>query len=311
MNNLKIMNKNNNKQSFDSLKRKEIYAIFNGDTEFEEYDFKDGTSNINITMPYLSTDDLIDMCKYYGVDQRKFNDKLKHSRWEYMEALIEHFITNDNIDNLLNKLFSNESFYKILVGHKTDIMKTAYNDMVSIIIDKLNSILLASNHEIKRVVNSFHFQKIGSPVHITSPTIKNIDREYIKTLLNGALDDINENKYDSALTKSRTILEEVFTYVIEKKNQTPNEKGDIYKLYSQVKTLYKMHPNKDCDNRINNFLNGLEKILRSITEMRNNNSDAHGVGSRRTEIKAHHALLAVNSAATMAEFILSVSERNS
>jgi hypothetical protein len=50
----------------------------------------------------------------------------------------------------------------------------------------------------------------------------------------------------------------------------------------------------------------LEKIVSSIAEMRNNNSDAHGVGSQRISISEHHARLLVNSAMTMAEFILSV-----
>ncbi|WP_211292707.1 abortive infection family protein [Petrotoga halophila] len=40
--------------------------------------------------------------------------------------------------------------------------------------------------------------------------------------------------------------------------------------------------------------------------MRNNNSDAHGVGSQRISISEHHARFLVNSAMTMADFILSV-----
>lgn len=44
--------------------------------------------------------------------------------------------------------------------------------------------------------------------------------------------------------------------------------------------------------------------------MRNINSDAHGVGSKRFNIKDYHARLFVNSAMTMADFILSVSENS-
>ncbi len=44
--------------------------------------------------------------------------------------------------------------------------------------------------------------------------------------------------------------------------------------------------------------------------MRNELSDSHGVGSRRINISEHHARLFVNSATTIADFVLTVSERN-
>jgi hypothetical protein len=67
-----------------------------------------------------------------------------------------------------------------------------------------------------------------------------------------------------------------------------------------------MHTDTNLDRRINTLLSGLEKIVSSIAEMRNNNSDAHGVGRQRISISEHHARLLVNSAMTMADFILSV-----
>ena len=119
--------------------------------------------------------------------------------------------------------------------------------------------------------------------------------------------DITDGNYDSALTKSRTILEEVFCYVIEKKGENPSDKGDIGKLYNQVKTLYNMHQHKDMDKRINGLLSGLEKICSAIADMRNKVSDSHGVGAKRINIKDYHAHLCVNSALAMADFILAVS----
>ena len=68
-----------------------------------------------------------------------------------------------------------------------------------------------------------------------------------------------------------------------------------------------MHANKDMDKRINKLLSGLENIVQSIAEMRNNGSDSHGLGSKRVNISDYHARLAVNSSTIMAEFILSVS----
>ena len=119
--------------------------------------------------------------------------------------------------------------------------------------------------------------------------------------------DVYDGNYDSAITKCRTLLEEVFCYVIEKRGSLPSESGDIGKLYNQVKDLYNMHQNKEMDKRINGLLSGLEKIVNSIAEMRNKGSDSHGVGSKRIRINNYHARLFVNSAMTMADFVLAVS----
>lgn len=143
-------------------------------------------------------------------------------------------------------------------------------------------------------------------IKIETPAITCVNREYIVDISGRAIRDIENNEFDSAITKSRTLLEEVFCHAIEAKCETPSDSGDIGKLYGQVKSLYNMHQDKDIDKRINMLLSGLEKILTAIAQMRNESSDAHGVGERRINISEHHARLFVNSAMTMADFILSV-----
>lgn len=146
-------------------------------------------------------------------------------------------------------------------------------------------------------------------VSVDTPEIREVDRDYILTVAERANKDIADGNFDSAITKCRTLLEEVFCYVIEKKGERPDESGDIGKLYKGVKDLYNMHASKEADIRINKLLSGLEKIVSSIAEMRNIGSDSHGVGDKRFNIEAHHARLFVNSATTMADFILSVENK--
>lgn len=50
----------------------------------------------------------------------------------------------------------------------------------------------------------------------------------------------------------------------------------------------------------------MNNIVSAIAEMHNKDSDAHGVGASKIAIDEHHARLFVNSAMTMADFILSV-----
>lgn len=154
-------------------------------------------------------------------------------------------------------------------------------------------------------------REFNNRVKIITPAITCVNRDYIKDISVRAMQDVDNQNYDSALTKSRTLLEEVFCYVIEKKNNVPSDKGDIGKLYKQVKDLYNMHNDSNMDKRINTLLSGLEKIVSSITEMRNKAGDSHGVGAKRINIADYHARLYVNSSMTMADFILSVAEKQS
>ena len=159
--------------------------------------------------------------------------------------------------------------------------------------------------QLKQILNKYR----GGGVSLASlPAIKEVTYDYIREISERAQKDIENGDLDSALTKSRTLLEEVFCHVIEKRGGEAGKSGEIRSLYNQVKGLYHMHQDAETDRRINGLLSGLEKILTAIAEMRNGSSDAHGVGSRRINIKAHHARLFVNSAQTMADFILAVSE---
>lgn len=175
---------------------------------------------------------------------------------------------------------------------------------------KINEFLYFEGHKLVREADLFLIKKIGATVKVVAPAIKTIDRDYIVKLSERSMEDVINGHYDSAITKSRTLLEEVFCYVIEKKGETPSESGDIGKLYNQVKQLYNMHQNKDMDKRINGLLSGLEKILSAIAEMRNKGSDSHGVGAKRINIQEHHSRLFVNSAMTMADFVLAIGERS-
>ena len=139
----------------------------------------------------------------------------------------------------------------------------------------------------KKYLEEFAIRKIGTTVSVAAPSVKTIDRRYITDISERAMKDVLDGNYDSAITKSRTLLEEVFCYVIEKKGETPSESGDIGRLYNQVKQLYNMHQNKDMDKRINGLLSGLEKILSAIAEMRNKVSDSHGVGVQSAVTNGH------------------------
>lgn len=264
---------------------------------------------IEVTMPYLTGPQICNLSGKLGNPIQYPQDGGGLSRWQYFANLLNFCIQNEKEELLLEELFKLENFKYVLRDCDTKHIKLAYEKIVACILEHINKELYFCKHQLRKIGNRVYVCALDAPLTIESQKIKNIDHNYIKELVNRTADDINMGKYDSVLKTSRTLLEEVFCFVLEKKGVTPSTSGKITDLYGQVKQEYGMKQNQNFDKRENNLLSGFEKILTSISEMRNEQSDAHGVGSKRIQIAEHHAQLFVNAAIVMADFILSVSEK--
>ena len=299
------------KSKFELLREKSILSILDGDVDFGMLEINGTDSGIKISMPYLSGPTLCEISNKFGLPVTYGWNGGAQSRWAYLDDLLAHCIQNKRESDLLAFLFSKGQFVDKLRGQTPEVIEYAYAQIVNAVIDQINGALYFGGNELEQLGKEFVIRKLGSTISVAAPSVKTIDRSYITDLSDRALKDVIDGNYDSAVTKARTLLEEVFCYVIEKKGEAPSESGDIGKLYNQVKQLYNMHQSKDMDKRINGLLSGLEKILSAIAEMRNKGSDSHGVGAKRINIADHHARLFVNSAMTMADFVLAVSEKAS
>ena len=288
---------------FELLKNKEILAILDGDTEFGTQD------GIKISMPYLSGSDLCDLSTRFGYPREYSWNGGGVSRWVYLKDTISHCIKNNTIQNLLCYMFDKARFQEHLRTVHRDKIDYWYENICTTVLSEINKILYFSNKELVITGNNFYIKDIGQELTIETPALKIIDRDYIRGLYDRASKDIDEGNYDSAITKCRTLIEEVFIYAVDKAGGTATDSGDIQKLYNQVKDSYNMHTNKDMDLRIKTLLSGLNKIISAIAELRNENSDSHGVGNKRYAIEEHHARLVLNSASTLAEFFLAVVNR--
>ena len=298
------------KSDFQVLRNKDILAILDGDKKFGKFDNCNGVSgtvqNINIAMPYLSGTEICKISVLFGNSVKYPSSGGALSRWQYLDNLLIFCIKENKISELLGFLFAKDKFTNSLSDLLPNDKDKAYETIVLKILEEINILLHISGNELYRKGEIFSVKKINLVVSVEAPATKVIDRKYILDLSERACRDIDDGNYDSAITKSRTILEETFFFVIEKKDDVPSASGDINKLYTQVKNLYDMHGDKNLDKRINMLLSGLEKIISAIAEMRNNHSDSHGVGSKRIDIFDYHARLFVNSSVAMSDFILSV-----
>ncbi|EHP0467080.1 abortive infection family protein, partial [Staphylococcus pseudintermedius] len=146
---------------------------------------------------------------------------------------------------------------------------------------------------------------------VTHDIDKHINFDYVRNFPFRLKDNLEDENYDTVITQSRTLLEEVYIHILEYSNKDYNSaKGNLQKLNSMVKTELKMKNNRDYDKRINELLSGLNKINDAIGKMRNENSDSHGVGSKRININRREAKLVMNSAITICDYILEIFEDN-
>lgn len=285
---------------FNLLKSKDVYAILDGDTSF-----RSDALDEEVSLPYQSGPKLVEVLNKFGIDVSYGSS----SRWMYVKALLEHCIENNRVSDMLAYFFSLARFQKEFSGLTPEEIKRRHAAIVEGAIAAINSMLFFGGHELRCFGNNYVITSVDDMPAMSIPSINTIDRSYIKDMANRAQEDIELGNFDSALTKARTLLEEVFCWAIERKGEQSSSSGDVGKMFSQVKCLYNIHADKTMDRRICDLVNGLNIIVDSIGQMRNKQGDTHGVGASRVNIEDYHARLAVNAAANVADFVLSVVHR--
>lgn len=226
-----------------------------------------------------------------------------------MQDLLKFLNPQGRIPELLSFLIQQERF-DCLIGigdiHKVD---ETYKNILKGAIDAINAQLVISRMELHLIKKHFVLIEIGKEVTFETPIVRVISSQYIRELPERIKDDIDNKDYDSVLTKSRTLLEEVLIFIIEKLTfERYKSSGDLVKIYQDATSLLNMRQKREWDQRVNELLGGLHKIVSAVSSMRNMNSDAHGAGSNRITIKKREALLVANSSMMLAEYWLSIFE---
>ena len=288
------------------LKNRKIIDLFIGDKPVQSYMFE------NQRMPYMSGIQICEFSKKLGFFQN-YNE-VKLSRWQYMDKILDYIIENNKINIFFKELLNIKRFEKLAdddysYGFGSSIQEK-YWDIVNNLFQSINKYLTFDKCYIDYNLQTYQFSVVDfeNSIELVASKIEDIDSSYIKRISNEAYNAIKNSDYESAITKSRTLLEEVLINGIEKKNVAPSEKGNINTLYNQFKNLYNMHVNNDMDIRLKTLLSGFEKILTAISQMRDKNSDSHGVGDKRIELNESIAELFVNSSVTFSNFLIYIIE---
>lgn len=280
------------------LTNRKIIDILIGDREIE-------VESQKVFLPYLSGSDLVGLNNELGYSTVYG----KQSRWMYMDNLIRFLIEIDEITRLLKRVFSLSHFESNISGNTPNEIKEQHRKIVESAINEINSTLIYSGVELKKVNLDYYLLPIinGSTINVEFESI--IDQKYILDLEGRVKEDLNNQNYDSVLTKCRTILEEVLTYILEEHGGLEViTKGDIVKLYNKVKKELNIQQKQEFDDRINQLLGGIENTIRAISDMRNIGGDAHGKGKNRIKISRREAELAINATKTVCLYLISILE---
>lgn len=294
------------------LASKEIVDLFLGDKRVNSESDDKFESN-GYTMPYMTHSDINALAPIFGITN--IENVSDYNRLNKMAWLIEQCYKL-NKENKLLKYFLDVTRYIPNKREETSIytneeLKKETLKEVEAYFNHINNILNFSDKKLIYLNKKYKIIDLIEGSQVTHDIDKHINFDYVRNFPFRLKDNLEDENYDTVITQSRTLLEEVYIHILEYSNKDYNSaKGNLQKLNSMVKTELKMKNNRDYDKRINELLSGLNKINDAIGKMRNENSDSHGVGSKRININRREAKLVMNSAITICDYILEIFEDN-
>lgn len=135
-----------------------------------------------------------------------------------------------------------------------------------------------------------------------------ITRDFAKEQLDKIDKKIIDRDYDGAITNCRSLLEDVYKEVYERKTHKKLEtKGNFIKSWRQLASELNLKPEDQPSEFLRQILSGLNSINNGLASMRNQMSDSHS-RSKNMKPARHHAVLAHNSALTIIDFLFGTLE---
>lgn len=216
------------------------------------------------------------------------------------ENILVEINCNDKLKTLSSKLLNKQTknafwqFIKNEYGSYAERRNYIYNEFENII-DYLESIIYNKAEKLNKV--ELPFKSDGE-----------ITKDFIIMQITESQKRIEEKNYWAAITASKSLLEGVFSYIDKEVNgqNTINPKDDLIKQYSSIKSFLNLDPSqKNLADSLKQILQGLNSIVCGLSFFRNKMSDAH---LPQYKAEKHHAVLAVNSANTLAQFLFDTYE---
>jgi Abortive infection C-terminus len=177
-------------------------------------------------------------------------------------------------------------------------------------VERLNQFLEFDGYEVKSIGKKWDvFELVDAQIDLSHPYrgSKEITHVFIDEQIQKCDKKLQENDFDGAITNARSLVEAVLTAIEEEfDSNAPDYDGNLPKLYKRVQRHLNLCPGQealaDC---LRQILSGLTSVVTGLSTLRNTMSDSHVISYKPSK---HHAILAVNSAKTLCNFLFETKE---
>nr|WP_275584406.1 abortive infection family protein [Staphylococcus epidermidis] len=266
---------------------------------------------VRYSMPNLTHSDINSLAPTFGINN--IDTVNTYNRTDKMSWLIKQCYDLNKENKLLEyfldkkRYISNnrEDFYV----YEPDELEEKINKEIIAYLNYINTFLYYCDKKLISISNKYKVIEIVEDIQVINDIDSHISLEYVRKFPFRLKDNLDSGNYDTVITQSRTLIDEVYIHILEYSDEDyKSAKGNLKRLNSMVKDYLNMKTDKEYDKRINQLLSGLNKINDAIGDMRNENSDSHGVGSKRIQVNRREARLIMNSAITLCDYVLDVFE---
>ncbi|MFW6110270.1 MAG: abortive infection family protein [Patescibacteria group bacterium] len=215
------------------------------------------------------------------------------SRWYYTENKLRTLNNTNNMKKCVEAYFHPINFIE-----KKEKLNT--------LVQRLNEYLEFDGYKLQTYQKKAKILELKEPL-VGGTELEKLNSDFISKELEKCEVKIANGDYDGAVTNARTLLEQVLIYIGKNTNpgRSLDHKGDLNRLYKIIKKDLNLSPENITDKSLKEVLSGLISIVNGLSALRNQLSDAHGKVSTTYITERHHAILIVNCAKTVTEFLVS------
>lgn len=210
------------------------------------------------------------------------------SRWKYAEDKIKEY----NWTNIISKIIESS----VDIRDFKNSWKNIYDA-----VDDLNQYLIFDNLELKDINWIFKVYSIGEWI-IRADAISKLSHQFIEEQIDKCQSKLQNNDFSWAITNARTLLEAIMIEIIERETwDTIKNDWKVNKLFVKIQNILNLENRKDYPFAVSQIINGINDITAWLASLSNNIWDRH---ANKFQTHKHHAKIAVNSAMTIADFLL-------
>ena len=138
-------------------------------------------------------------------------------------------------------------------------------------------------------------------------TLEKLNHSYALELSTKAIDRLNSNDYEGAITIASTLLEDIIKVLLDEFEISYSD-DDIPQLYRKLIPLLNLSPSQHTEEIFKHILGGCFSVIQGLGAFRNKTGDAHGRGKTNYKPAKRHAQLAVNLSTTMTTYLIATFE---